>query len=66
MTSEERFLKECQDNADRITFVKVKAKWPYNYNDNMGYLVSCEGREEKLYFFFNDDGDLLEKQVVKE
>lgn len=56
------FQKFLKDN--NLEAKAVKAHWPYNYNDNTGYIVTFKGLTQ--YFFFNDEGLLLARKVIKD
>ena len=63
MTSKDKLIKQCNEHDD-VSYKLIPARWPFNYNDNKAYEVSMVGVKEKLYFYFNDEGDLLEKKVL--
>ncbi len=52
-----KFRVFIQKNRSIITVKGVKARWPYNYHNNIGYLVTLRGQTR--YFFFNNTGTLL-------
>jgi len=56
------FLKYCDKN--KISYEIVKAKWPYNYGNNKGYQATNKNGV-LVYFFFNDDGILLQRRIIK-
>ena len=59
-TAFQKWLKE----TDNVTVKEVKAKWPYNYNDNKAYEVTYN--KVTQYFFFNDDGVLLQRKLLQD
>ena len=60
MTQFEAFQKFIEDK--KPTVKEVPATWPFNYNDNMGYEVTLDGLTQ--YFYFREDGYLLERKVL--
>ena len=61
--NKEQFLKGLE--KENIEPIVVDAKFPYNYNDNKG-LEATNHNGITFYFFFNDDGVMLERSIVKQ
>lgn len=59
-TAFQKWLKE----TDNVIVNEVRAKWPYNYNDNKAYEVTYN--KVTQYFFFNDDGVLLQRKLLQD
>jgi hypothetical protein len=61
MSKKESFLRFLEKNNLKAKI--IDAKFPYNYNDNKAYLVTFKGLTQ--YFYFNSDGVLLARNIVK-
>ena len=59
-------LQSFQDflTKNNLTPEIVPACWPYDYNDNKGYIVTHNGSTQ--YFYFNDEGVLLQRKVLQD
>ena len=60
MTKQEAFNKFLENN--NLTAKIVPAHWPYDYNDNKAYVVTHNNSTQ--YFFFNDEGQLIQRKVL--
>jgi len=60
--NKEQFINGCKEN--NIKIIERPAKWPYNYGDNKD-LYATNSNGVTMRFFFNDDGILLSKEVIK-
>lgn len=61
MTSKQNF--EIFLKKNNLEAEIVSATFPYAYNDNKAYLVTFQGITQ--YFYFNEDGKLLARNIVK-
>jgi hypothetical protein len=63
MTSFENFRRFVRKNRANITVKGTPAKWPYDYNNNTAYIVTLDNITQ--YFYFNSDGNLLARNIIK-
>lgn len=54
----------CKNNRDKITVKGVAAKYPFNYGNNRGYLITVGDLTK--YVYFREDGVLLDKSTIRE
>jgi len=58
------FREFIKKNRNKLTVKGTSAYWPYNYNNNIGYLVTMDNVTQ--YFYFNSEGKLLQRKTIGE
>ncbi len=55
----QQFRGNIKKHRKNLKIQGVRARWPYDYNNNRGYIVTMNNNS--IYFYFNNDGKLLAK-----
>ena len=63
MSAKESFKEFVKKNEGKVIVKEVPAEWPYNYNDNMAYVVTFNNVTQ--YIFFNSDGQLIQQKRLQ-